>query len=233
MYESIRVVQDCKTILKRCLFSRPSRIPQGELRRLSTNIIGLANEGTGLNARGGGDGITVAEGEGSKALPEPNRWRAGRERGGRRMGLREKLCFSFFFFFDWCKAFQSGRTLLLERGRFFFLSGISVSFSLFLRCWYAVLCFLFRRYSISNEGNKYPALGMYVRTACGVRVIFLDGAWSSWHLQIACLHLIVWTVCSVTRYILLPRERASRTEPHATRSACTYPVSYLVPGIIK
>ena len=36
-----------------------------------------------------------------------------------------------------------------------------------------------------------PTWGLYVRTACGVRVVFLNGAWSSWHLQIPCLHLII------------------------------------------
>ena len=53
---------------------------------------------------------------------------------------------------------------------------------------------------------------MYIRTACSVRALFLDGTWSSWHLQIACLHLTVWTVCSVP-FFLLVSERSGRDRP--------------------
>ena len=47
MYESIRVVRDCKLIFKGCLFLRPSCISMRELRSLSTNIVELVNDGHG------------------------------------------------------------------------------------------------------------------------------------------------------------------------------------------
>ena len=67
---------------------------------------------------------------------------------------------------------------------------------------------------------------MYVRTACGVRVVFPDGAWGSWHLQVASLHVVllivvVWAVCSVT-FVLVVNERSRRN--HTRREA-------LVPGV--
>ena len=51
---------------------------------------------------------------------------------------------------------------------------------------------------------------MYVRTACGVRVVFLGGAWSSWHLQIPSLHPTVWAVCSLP-FFLVVSERTTRS----------------------
>ena len=58
--------------------------------------------------------------------------------------------------------------------------------------------------------------------ACGVRVIFLHGARSPWHLQVACLHLIVRTVCSVPFFHV--SERSGRNRP--LREALIY-----TPGI--
>ena len=50
------------------------------------------------------------------------------------------------------------------------------------------------------------------------------GAWSSWHLQVACLHLNFWTICCICHSVpfLLVSERSGRyerAEPSATRSA--------------
>ena len=69
-----------------------------------------------------------------------------------------------------------------------------------------------KAYQVSKEENKYPTWGMHVRTACGVRIVFLDGAWSFWHLQIACLHQIVWTVCSA-QFFFLASKRSRRNRP--------------------
>ena len=59
---------------------------------------------------------------------------------------------------------------------------------------------------------------MYVRTyhtVCGVRV-FLDGAWSSWRLQVVCLHLTVWTVCSVPFFFLVSERIAGELTYRST-----------------
>ena len=63
---------------------------------------------------------------GRKTSPGPNRWRGGRERGGRRTRLREKLCCSFFFFSFSTGARCSGADNYFMRGDmdFFFLSDI-------------------------------------------------------------------------------------------------------------
>ena len=64
----------------------------------------------------------------------------------------------------------------------------------------------------SKEEKKYPTWVMYVRTACGVRVVFLDGAWSSLHLQVAYLGLPVGAVCSVSFFFLVS-ERSRQNSP--------------------
>ena len=101
------------------------------------------------------------------------------------MRLREKLCCSIFFFLTGARCSNhhaENDYLVHERGRGFdFFPSFSGSSPLFLGCCCAVLCFFFRTYGISKEGNKYPTWGMYVRMACSIRVVFLNGAWSSWH----------------------------------------------------
>ena len=103
-----------------------------------------------------------------KALPGPNWWRGGRERGGRRTRLRETLCCSIFSFFLTGARCSNQAENRYMRGRgFFSLKKKLVSFSLFSRCCCAVLCFLFvHTASISKEENDYPTWGMYVRTVC-------------------------------------------------------------------
>ena len=56
-----------------------------------------------------------------------------------------------------------------------------------------------------------------VRT-CILRPVCFPGAWSSWPLQVACLHLKCWTICLICLSLqsILSCERA---EPPATRSA--------------
>ena len=69
-------------------------------------------------------------------------------------------------------------------------------------------------------------VSQYVRT-CMRRPGCFNGAWSSPHLQVACLHLIFWTIhykLLSFRSILLC-ELAQRAEPPATRSAL-YNISY-------
>ena len=47
---------------------------------------------------------------------------------------------------------------------------------------------------------------MYVRTYMRAMFgFFLDGAWSSWHLHVGCLHIIVWAVCSVPFFLVNER----------------------------
>ena len=98
--------------------------------------------------------------------------RGGRERGGRRTRLREKLCSTFFLFLDRCKVFQSDRRRIFHEGTgiLFFFPFCSVSFSLFLRCCCAGQCSLFRTTavhtaSMPKEEKGYPTSGMctYVR----------------------------------------------------------------------
>ena len=51
--------------------------------------------------------------------------------------------------------------------------------------------------------------GMYLRTPRGVCVVSLDAAWASWHLRVACLHLILnWALISH-----FPSERDGRSYP--------------------
>ena len=71
MYESIRVVRDCKVRFKQCLFLRPGRSSQRELRSLSANIVERANEGHGEHkaSREAGDGAHCG-GEGGKLYPD-------------------------------------------------------------------------------------------------------------------------------------------------------------------
>ena len=89
-----------------------------EPRSLSKNTVELANEGHGEHraSREAGDGAQYGR-EGAELNPGPNKWRGGRQRGGRRTRLKEKLCCSIYLVFDPCKVFQSGRTLLQERGQ--------------------------------------------------------------------------------------------------------------------
>ena len=71
MFESIRVVRDCKIIFKRCIFLRPSSISQREHRSLSTNIVELVGEGHGEHrtSREAGDGAHCGR-EGGKLIPD-------------------------------------------------------------------------------------------------------------------------------------------------------------------
>ena len=57
-YEPIRVVQDCKIALKRCLFLRPGSSSRRERRSLSTDIVALADDRHGEHraSREAGDG---------------------------------------------------------------------------------------------------------------------------------------------------------------------------------
>ena len=66
----------------------------------------------------------------------------------------------------------------------------------------------FTQYIYSNkEKSILPGVCMYVRTACGIRAVSLDGAWSSSYLQIATL-FVHPTNCldCLFRFILLPCE---------------------------
>ena len=71
MYEYSWVVWVCEIKFKRCLFLRPSRGSQRELRSLSTNIVGLAHEGLGQHqtSREAGDGAHFGR-EGEKLDPD-------------------------------------------------------------------------------------------------------------------------------------------------------------------
>ena len=100
--------------------------------------------------------------------------------------------------------FQSGRKILHERGRGFFVlpnvfGFIFIVFAVLLRR--AVLPLSYIQHIKRRKQVLVPYLG-YVRT-----YRMLDGAWSFWHLEIACLHLIVWTVCFVPLFFLV-RKRA-------------------------
>ena len=64
----------------------------------------------------------------------------------------------------------------------------------------------------SKEEHRYRVRTVRTYNTCGVHVGFLDGAWSSWHLQVACLHLIVGTVCSVP-FFFLASESSGRNRP--------------------
>ena len=112
-------------------------------------------------------GPIVAENE--KILPGPSVARWSRKARAAYEAEREALLLLLLVFFYQCKVFQSGRTLLHERGRgCVFLSEISNSFSLFLRCCCCpVLCFRFGTALTRNKKvSTLRTLGMYVRTAC-------------------------------------------------------------------
>ena len=77
---------------------------------------------------------------------------------------------------------------------------------------HAVLCFLFRTY-----------LRTYART-CMRHPGCFPGAWRSWHLQVACLHLICWTtyICHSVPFLLVS-ERSGRNRNRPRREApCIY-----------
>ena len=91
---------------------------------------------------------------GRKALPEPNRWRGSRERGGRRTRLREKLCGSIYFLlFSGCEVFQAGRNLLHGRGRGFSFSFRRVRLHFHCFCDAAVPC---RAFSFVHPSTDIP-----------------------------------------------------------------------------
>ena len=118
--------------------------------------------------------------------------------GGRRTRLRELCCSIFFLFLTGARCSNQAENYYMRGDRIFLLSEISGFICFHCFCGAPVPCavlFLFRTDSISKEENRYPTWGMYVRTACGVRAVFPNRTLSSWHLQIACLHLIARTVC--------------------------------------
>ena len=113
---------------------------------------------TGLHARQA-TGLTVAEREDSFTRIESV---ARPSREGRAAYETERssvVLFLFFssFLFDWFLVFQSGMTLLHERGRgFFSYRKVSVSFSLLLLCCCAaVLCFPFRTYEYRHTAYQF------------------------------------------------------------------------------
>ena len=67
--------------------------------------------------------------------------------------------------------------------------------SLRLRCC-ALLCLLFRTY-LKKKRRKEVCTYEYVQER-GVRIVFLDEAWISWPLQVACLHLLRGTIVNRT-----------------------------------
>ena len=88
-----------------------------------------------------------------------------------------------------------------------------------------MLCFLFRIYDQNKINTTLPRVCTYVH-ACGVRIVFLDGAWSSWHLQVACLHLVVWTVCPVPSFVV--SERTGQNRPLREALVCILRISWSV-----
>ena len=99
-----------------------------------------------------------------KALPGPNRWRGGPEWGGRRTKLREKLCCSFFFFFDRCKVFQSRQKFTTREARGFFFLPEFYGFMLGCLCGAVVPCCAFSVFlHIAYQNKKLSTL--YVRAA--------------------------------------------------------------------
>ena len=107
MCESIRVVLGCKSRCKRCLFLRPSSISERGHRRLSTNIVELANEGHGRDGAHGGR-------EGGKLYRAESMARWSREGSG---SVRSggKLYFCSFCFRAVARMFQPGRKITTVR----------------------------------------------------------------------------------------------------------------------
>ena len=80
--------------------------------------------------------------------------------------VRKILRFDFFFMSGARCSIHSGRKQLHERGRdFFFFLNFSGSFSLFLRCGGAVLCFVFRTSYRKKKISTLPRVCTYVRHA--------------------------------------------------------------------
>ena len=142
-----------------------------------------------------------------KALAGPNRSRASRERGRRCTRLREKLCCSMLFFFDWYKVSQSGRKLFQEKdGYFVFLPVFSVTYYIVFavplcRCAVPCCAFFFLLHtayfiSIKKKKNAPPGVCMYMRqppvmrSICGFQAVSPEG-WQrdSWHFEGACYQL--------------------------------------------
>ena len=83
-----------------------------------------------------------------------------------------------------------------------------------------MLCFLFRTYQEKKLSTlRVPGVCTYVH-ACGVWAVFLNRAWSSWHLQVASLHLSFWAVCSVPSFLV--SERSGQNRPVREDRVRTY-----------
>ena len=147
------------------------RAPQSDHQHLSSWRT-RAVVSTGLHGRWA-TGLTEAEREENFTRTESV---ATLSREGRAAYEAEISSALRFCFFDRCNVFQSGGKKLHERGRgfLFFLNFFVSFFIVFTVLPRAVLSLS----HISKEENMYPTWG----TACGVRVVFLDGAWSSRHL---------------------------------------------------
>ena len=142
-----------------------------------------------------------------KALPGPNRWRGGRERGGRRTRLREKLCCSIFFLTGARYSNQAENCYM--RGQGFSFRKKRFHFRCFCGACCAVLCFLLRTYQTHTAYQKkkritLPGVCTYVRhvsersgrnrprrEAYVASELFSPEAWlqDSWHYQVITLHL--------------------------------------------
>ena len=119
-----------------------------------------------------------------KALPGPNWWRGGRERGGRRTRLRETLCCSFFSFLTGARCSNQAENYFRRGTGIFFSSRIfRFHFTLFLRCCCAAVpCCAFSFFVHTayrkNKLSTLPGVCTYVRqppamrSVCGVRAVF-------------------------------------------------------------
>ena len=135
-----------------------------------------ATVSTGLHARRA-TGLIMAERQESYTRTESvtrwsQEWRAAYE------AEREALLYSMLSFLTGARCSnQAENNCLRGDGDFFLLSEIfgSIFIVCVLRCCCAVMCFLYRTsYQNKKIKSTLPGVCMCVRTACGVRAVFLD-----------------------------------------------------------
>ena len=134
---------------------------------------------------------------------------------------REALLFVFFLFLTGARNQAESKYMREGGGICFLCKMFGFIFTVLRRCCgNAVLPLSYMQHT-KEVSSTLPGVCTYARTVCGVRLLFLDGAWSSWHLQIACLHPFVWAVCSVPFFFLVS-ERSGRNRPRRGALVHTY-----------
>ena len=120
---------------------------------------------------------------GRKEWSGPNLWQGGRERDGQRTRLTEAPLFVFLLTGARCSN-QAENNYIEGYGdssvfQFFVFD------SFFFCC--VVLCFFFRTYQVRT----------YMKAASGLSSWMGHRAWSSWHLQVTCLHQTFGSIYTV------------------------------------